>query len=46
MAEPKIVLEGVAKAFGPNAVLDGVNLAIEAGESMAIIGPIGQRQNR
>ena len=37
----KIVLEDVAKAFGSNAVLDGVNLEIERGESMAIIGQSG-----
>lgn len=37
----KIILEGVAKAFGPNQVLDGVNLEIEHGESMAIIGQSG-----
>ena len=37
----KIVLEGVAKAFGANQVLDGVDLGIERGESMAIIGQSG-----
>jgi phospholipid/cholesterol/gamma-HCH transport system ATP-binding protein len=37
----KIVLEGVAKSFGANKVLDGVNLEIERGESMAIIGQSG-----
>ncbi|MBW8911451.1 MAG: ATP-binding cassette domain-containing protein [Sphingomonas sp.] len=37
----KIVLEDVAKAFGSNAVLDGVNLEVERGESMAIIGQSG-----
>jgi phospholipid/cholesterol/gamma-HCH transport system ATP-binding protein len=34
----KIVLQDVGKTFGTNAVLDGVNLEIERGESMAIIG--------
>ncbi|MBO9380374.1 ATP-binding cassette domain-containing protein [Sphingomonas histidinilytica] len=38
---PKILLEGVRKAFGGNAVLDGVDLAIERGESMVIIGQSG-----
>jgi len=38
---PKIVLEGVRKSFGTNAVLDGVNLEIERGESMVIIGQSG-----
>jgi len=37
----KIVLEDVAKAFGANHVLDGVNLEIERGESMVIIGQSG-----
>jgi phospholipid/cholesterol/gamma-HCH transport system ATP-binding protein len=38
---PKIALDDVAKAFGPNQVLDGVNLTIDPGESMAIIGQSG-----
>lgn len=37
----KIVLENVGKAFGANHVLDGVNLEIERGESMVIIGQSG-----
>ena len=37
----KIALEGVRKAFGPNRVLDGVDLEIERGESLAIIGQSG-----
>lgn len=37
----KIVLSNVTKAFGDRAVLDGMNLAIEAGESLAIIGQSG-----
>jgi phospholipid/cholesterol/gamma-HCH transport system ATP-binding protein len=37
----KITLENVSKGFGPNQVLDGVNLEIERGESMAIIGQSG-----
>lgn len=41
MAEPKIVLEGVSKAFAGRAVLDGVNLTLEKGESLAIIGQSG-----
>ena len=41
MEAPKIALDGVAKAFGPNQVLDGVNLTIEPGESVAIIGQSG-----
>ncbi|WP_404712519.1 ABC transporter ATP-binding protein [Sphingomonas sp. MMS24-J13] len=41
MGEPKIAMEGVAKAFGTMQVLDGVNLTIEPGESVAIIGQSG-----
>jgi phospholipid/cholesterol/gamma-HCH transport system ATP-binding protein len=39
--EPKILLDGVSKSFGGNAVLDGLNLAVERGESLAIIGQSG-----
>ena len=39
--DAKIVLDGVKKAFGSNHVLDGVDLEIERGESMAIIGQSG-----
>ena len=41
MAEPKIALRDVAKTFGPTTVLDGLNLSVEPGESMAIIGQSG-----
>jgi len=41
MEAPKIAIDGVAKAFGSNQVLDGVNLTIEPGESVAIIGQSG-----
>ncbi|MFZ4688962.1 MAG: ABC transporter ATP-binding protein [Polymorphobacter sp.] len=37
----KIRLSGLSKRFGPKIVLDGVDLAIEAGESMVIIGGSG-----
>ena len=39
--QPKIILRGVHKAFGQNRVLDGVDLEIQRGESMAIIGQSG-----
>ncbi len=41
MAEPKITLTDLAKGFGATQVLDGVNMAIEPGESVAIIGQSG-----
>ena len=37
----RIVLEGVTKRFGERPVLDGVNLAVEPGETVALIGPSG-----
>ena len=39
--EPKIALVDVVKSFGGRRVLDGVNLSIEPGESVAIIGQSG-----
>ena len=39
--QPKILMEGVSKSFSGNVVLDGLNLAIERGESLAIIGQSG-----
>ncbi len=41
MSVPKIELTDVAKRFGRNVVLDGLNLKIEPGESVAIIGGSG-----
>src|SRR3954465_14826537 len=34
-------LEGVRKAFGPVAALDGVDLRVAAGELVAVVGPSG-----
>ncbi|WCT72137.1 ATP-binding cassette domain-containing protein [Sphingomonas naphthae] len=38
---PKIALNGVAKSFGSRTILNGIDLSIEPGESMAIIGQSG-----
>jgi phospholipid/cholesterol/gamma-HCH transport system ATP-binding protein len=40
-ATAKIELQGVAKSFGDNAVLKGINLQVAAGESLVIIGTSG-----
>ena len=37
-ATPKIELIDVHMRFGDKVVLDGVDLAVEAGESMVVIG--------
>ncbi len=41
MSKAKIRLRDVAKAFGTKRVLEGVNLSIEPGESVAVIGGSG-----
>ena len=38
---PKIRLRGVSKSFGPKTVLDGLDLDIEAGESLVVLGGSG-----
>lgn len=38
---PKIELRGVKKRFGPKVVLDGIDLTIDAGSSLVIIGGSG-----
>ncbi|MEQ8967033.1 MAG: ATP-binding cassette domain-containing protein [Azospirillaceae bacterium] len=37
----KIALSGVRKAFGSKVVLDGIDLEVEAGESLVVIGGSG-----
>lgn len=41
MSTPKIELRDVRKAFGKKVVLDGINLTIEKGESLVVIGGSG-----
>ncbi len=40
-APPKIAVSGLQKSFGPKRVLDGVDIAVAAGESLVIIGGSG-----
>lgn len=41
MAEPHIVLKDVHKNFGPKHVLNGVNVSVERGHSLVVIGGSG-----
>ncbi|MEH2078682.1 MAG: ABC transporter ATP-binding protein [Nostoc sp.] len=41
MTEPLIELKGVSKSFGNHKVLDNIDLTINRGESLGIIGPSG-----
>jgi ABC-type polar amino acid transport system ATPase subunit len=36
-----VELRGVTKAFGDNVVLDGIDLAVDRGEAIVIVGPSG-----
>lgn len=38
---PVVRLEGVKKSFGDNVVLDGIDLTVNAGEALVVIGPSG-----
>ena len=38
---PVVRLEGVRKSFGDNVVLDGIDLTVDAGEVLVVIGPSG-----
>jgi phospholipid/cholesterol/gamma-HCH transport system ATP-binding protein len=38
---PKIELKNVCKRFGPKVVLDGIDLSVETGESLVVIGGSG-----
>jgi phospholipid/cholesterol/gamma-HCH transport system ATP-binding protein len=41
MSQPKIRIRGLTKAFGPKKVLDGVDLDIQPGTGMVVIGGSG-----
>ena len=41
MTEPLIELKGICKSFGRNIILDHIDLTIDRGEALAIIGPSG-----
>ncbi len=41
LPEPLIEFRGVSKAFGDKVVLNNINLAIHAGDALAVIGPSG-----
>lgn len=41
MTTPKIEVHGVHKRFGPKVVLDSIDLSIEPGESLVVIGGSG-----
>lgn len=41
MNPPLIELKGISKRFGNTVILDRVNLRIEAGESLTVLGPSG-----
>ena len=38
---PFLELEGIHKSFGDHAVLDGISLAVDEGETLALLGPSG-----
>jgi polar amino acid transport system ATP-binding protein len=38
---PVVRLEAVKKSFGDNVVLDGIDLTVNAGEALVVIGPSG-----
>jgi len=41
LAVPVVRLEGVRKSFGDNLVLDGIDLSVDAGDVLVIVGPSG-----
>ena len=41
MADPLLVVRGLEVSFGKAKVLDGIDLHVEAGETLAVVGPNG-----
>src|SRR3546814_11338389 len=41
LSGPKIALQGVVKRFGRKTVLDGIDLSVDPGESLVVIGGSG-----
>jgi polar amino acid transport system ATP-binding protein len=41
VSTPVVSLEGVRKSFGDNVVLDAIDLTVDAGEVLVVIGPSG-----
>ena len=40
-AAPRLQVQGIRKTFGQNAVLKGIDLSVDAGEVVALIGGNG-----
>jgi phospholipid/cholesterol/gamma-HCH transport system ATP-binding protein len=38
---PLLEIKGISKSFGDRSILNGIDLQVEAGEAVAIIGPSG-----
>lgn len=41
MSDPVLVAEGVGKSFGDEAVVEGIDLTVDAGEVVVLMGPNG-----
>lgn len=41
MSEPKLELDGLSKVFGDFTAVDGIDLRVEVGETLALLGPSG-----
>ena len=41
MSDPLLVAEGVGKSFGGDVVFEGIDLTVETGEIVVLMGPNG-----